>query len=554
MSVNDLTDGDLVIKTRGGDPQAYGTLVARYQGHVYGLAYSLVGNWADAQDIAQETFIRAYANLGQLREPARFPAWLRRVAFSVTINWLQAFRPETFAELNGRVDLDGLEIPDFRPGPPETAEKRDLANAVLEAVASLPPKYRVPLTMFHLDGLSYRKVADFLDVPMGTVKSLIHRARQHLKPALSTFAAEEVSTMVKEVFEEHKLPEEFARKVLDGVPDLSYRKHESALEGSVFACMEYLEEPVPYEFLMGVSGSAFKLLWCLPAGCSSNNSMGILGPEPVRRVFAALGFGYELLARTDRGEDEEALWRGKIVESVGRGRPVIAWGIVGAPDEGVVAGYDQGGEVLLGRSYFYDDADSYYRKDGWYGGCFGVILIGEKTEAPSRPEILRDALEWAVQLACTPRSEDLPGADGRRATGLAAYNAWVAALGRDEDFPSEDLEELTLRCNIHVSVTLSGLLDARRSAAAFLRRMTDVAGTAGGELLAAAKAYDDEVRVLDEAISDAPFCFSPEEKRREIVSPALRTRLAHAVRAAKAEDEKAVGHLKRALAALTTAG
>lgn len=80
------TDAELVVLTRGGDRDSYSTLVARYQGHVYGLAYSLVDDWAEAQDIAQEAFIRAYVNLDQLQDPTRFAAWLRRVAFSVAMN------------------------------------------------------------------------------------------------------------------------------------------------------------------------------------------------------------------------------------------------------------------------------------------------------------------------------------------------------------------------------------------------------------------------------------------------------------------------------------
>lgn len=198
-------------RTREGDRDAYSTLVARYQGHVYGLAYSLAGNWADAQDIAQETFIRAYVNLDQLRDPARFAPWLRRVTFGVAMNWLKAFRAGFFQQIEEQVDLDSLEIPDFAPGPAEVVEKRELADAVQRAIASLPPKYRVPLTMFHLDGLSYQKVAQFMDIPLGTVQSLIHRARAKLRVALAAYAAEEVSPMVQEVFNEHKLPPEFSR-------------------------------------------------------------------------------------------------------------------------------------------------------------------------------------------------------------------------------------------------------------------------------------------------------------------------------------------------------
>lgn len=211
--MGETTDGELVKATLGGAQESYRELVSRYQGHVYGLAYSLVGNWADAQDIAQETFIRAYSNLDQLRDPARFSAWLRRVTFGVAMNWLRSFRPGLFRQLDGRVDLDRLDIPDFKPGPPEVAERRELADAVLEAVTSLPPKYRVPLTMFHLDGLSYQKVADFLNIPLGTAKSIIHRAREKLRLALAPIVGEEITPMVQEVFDEHKLPSEFSREV-----------------------------------------------------------------------------------------------------------------------------------------------------------------------------------------------------------------------------------------------------------------------------------------------------------------------------------------------------
>lgn len=212
--MSEPSDAELVTRTRAGDKDAYRELVARYQGHVYGLAYSVLDNWADAQDMAQEAFIRAYCNLDQLRDAGRFAAWLRRVTFSVTMNWLKTFRPKLFEQLGSLDDLDSLDIPDFAPGPSELAEKRDLADAVLQAIASLPPKYRVPLTMFHLDGLSYQKVADFLDIPMGTVQSLIHRAREKLKPALAAYAGEGVSSMVKEVFDEHKLSAEFREQVL----------------------------------------------------------------------------------------------------------------------------------------------------------------------------------------------------------------------------------------------------------------------------------------------------------------------------------------------------
>jgi len=211
------SDAELVRKTQSGNKEAYGELVARYQGRVYGFAHSLVNNWADAQDIAQETFIRAYCNLDQLRDSVRFPAWLRRVTFSVAMNWLKASRSGIFEQFGSLEDLDSLGVPDLAPGPQEIVEKRELADVVLRAVASLPPKYRIPLTMFYLNGLSYQQVADFLEVPIGTAKSLIHRARQKLKPALSAYAPKEVSSMVQEVLNENKLPAEFSDEVMSTI-------------------------------------------------------------------------------------------------------------------------------------------------------------------------------------------------------------------------------------------------------------------------------------------------------------------------------------------------
>ncbi len=208
------TDAELVQRVLdSGDANAYGELVRRYQGHVYGLAYSMLGDWAEAQDMAQETFVRAYVNLGQLREPAKFPSWLRRVAFGTCMDWLKTFRPELWRSLGEPASEDALNKKlEDAPPPIEQVEKLEMAETVLEAVKRLPQKYRLPLMMFHLDGLSYEKVAEFLDVPLGTAKSLIHHAKKMLKPALTAYAPD-ISPMVAEVFNEFKLPAAFSERV-----------------------------------------------------------------------------------------------------------------------------------------------------------------------------------------------------------------------------------------------------------------------------------------------------------------------------------------------------
>ncbi|MBN2209433.1 MAG: sigma-70 family RNA polymerase sigma factor [Candidatus Coatesbacteria bacterium] len=536
------SDAELVAKTVSGEQDAYKELVSRYQGHVYGLAYSLVNNWAEAQDIAQETFIRAYLNLDQLREPARFAAWLRRVAFSVAMNWLRAFRPGLFKELDGLVDLDSLDVPDFQPDPQEAAEKQELAEAVMRAVQSLPPKYRVPLTMFHLNGLSYQKVADFLDIPLGTAKSLISRARAKLRSALPASVTGELAPFVQEVFNEHKLPKEFAMKVLEGIPELSYRKWECTFCGCVVAAMEYLKDPVTYEYVMGTSGSAFMLAWH-KIWCPSNNSLGIFGEEPIRRAFRAVGYDYKHLGRHEREVSPEE-FRSAITESIDKGLPVIAHNVDGFPEPGLLAGYDEGDDALLGRSFILGGEADYYRKTDWQKNIWDVITIGEKIGAPSRRELLKESLERAVELARTPDMvED-------RHTGLAAYDVWAKEILNDANFPNEDMEKLTYRCLVSNAVTLCGFLDSRRAGAKYLRMMSDVDGAAKEHLLKAAEAYDTIESVLLPIAKEAPYPFSPEPERLKMADPKFRRRYADAILKAKKHDEAAVEHLEAALAAM----
>jgi RNA polymerase sigma-70 factor (ECF subfamily) len=536
------SDGELVVCTRGGDAAAYGVLVTRYQGHVYGLAYSFAGRWEDAQDIAQETFIRAYCNLGQLRDPERFAAWLRRVTFSVAVKWMRTFRPGLFRQLDGPVDLESLEIPDFAPGPPEVLEKQELAEAVRQAIASLPPKYRVPLTMFHLDGLSYQKVADFLDIPLGTVQSLIYRARQRLKAALGAYYAEELAPAVQEVFSEHRLPAEFAQSVLADLPRLGWDRGESTFCGAVVACLEFLGDPVPYDLVMGASGHAFRLSW--RTGWSTN--AGLLAgvdAESAHRTFAALGYQYELVPRHGRPTEEAVCTR--LRQSIGAGRPAIIEGGLG-PGCCLVAGYDPRADVLLGRTFF-DESNDYAMAGDWRNRWQHLLLIGERCEPSPGPELLQEALGQALAQAQTREENGL-------ARGLAAYEAWAADLLDDASFPADDIEVLTWRCHVSHSLVLAAVWDARRAAAAFLRRMGEVAGSASDSTLAAAQAYEEEYLLLDEAMKTAPFCHEPEARRRQMADRALREHLAKLIKQAKQREQEAVAFLEQARQTMQTAG
>lgn len=329
-------------------------------------------------------------------------------------------------------------------------------------------------------------------------------------------------------------------RILEGIGDLDIGDGECMFAGSLAACMKHMGEEVTYDHVMGVSGGAFRLLWH-PYWCASNSDVLLLGAEPARRAFDALGYGYEFLldyGHTDPANSREA-FRRKVVDSIGKDRPVIAVGVVGPPLCGVVAGYEDDGNILVGRSYFYDGSAGYYRKADWYEGCHGLILIGEKHDPPPRRDVLRDALRWALSLAHRPKREG-------RVSGLAAYSAWADALNRDEEFPSEEMDILTFQCHVSTSVTLTGLCDARRSAAGFLRTMADVDNACADPVRAAADAYQKEAHLLEDAIKLAPFSWATEGRRLATADLSLRRKLGAMIMDARELDLQAVSQLESA--------
>jgi len=511
--MSEPADHDLVRLVRGGDREAYGALVARYQGHVYGLAYSLSGDWAEAQDIAQEAFVRAYANLDQLRDPARFAAWLRRVTFSVAMNWLKTFRPGFFQQLEGRVDLEVLEIPDFRPGPPELVERRELAEAVVRAVDSLPPKYRVPLTMFHLNGLSYQKVAEFLDIPLGTAKSLIHRAREKLRGALADHAPQEVTPMVQDVFNEHKLPPEFASKVLENIPTLGWGTgRECTFAGALEAALTATDHPYAYRDIMGYTGLAFRTRWF----CGNENSRWCpscaVGEMEEEITAVERTTGWPLRVAFLRPEDSAGVERitTEITASIDAGRAVLAYEPQLNMD--VVYGYEKGGRVLVLRDYFRGE-EPLRLPPSKLG--FLILFLGDHVEPMTRRAALMDSLKTGVRNWRRERGASGPG---EYWYGRAALDHWISDLAEAPGLSAEDRDQLSL-----VSWwNFATMHDAREAAAAYLSASAALAGAGAGEdLQRAAEAYRQEAGMLGVALRDqhtfarSADTWTPEVVRRE---------------------------------------
>ena len=190
---------DLVIAARAGDRAAFSAVVRRFQDMAFAGAYAWLGDVDESQDAAQEAFLDAWQCLGNLRDPAAFPGWFRRIVIKHADRIARARQPVLPAFV--------LEIPAPTPDPAAALETVELRDSVRAAVARLPENQRLALTLHHLDGYSQKEVAAFLELPVSTVKKRIFDARRALQ--------ERMVTMVKETLDKARpsRDEGFARRV-----------------------------------------------------------------------------------------------------------------------------------------------------------------------------------------------------------------------------------------------------------------------------------------------------------------------------------------------------
>ncbi|HUQ42605.1 MAG TPA: sigma-70 family RNA polymerase sigma factor [Candidatus Limnocylindrales bacterium] len=175
------TDQEAVRRVLAGDNAAFASLVERYGGRVYNIALRITNDADAASDCAQEAFIRAYKALHQYDPNLPFGPWIFRIATNTSLNHVQRWHAHETPV--GDAGLPESLEPD-EAGPEASALQREELDEVLAAMRELPPHYRAALTLRHLQQLSYQEVADSLGIPLGTVKTHLHRARAALNARL----------------------------------------------------------------------------------------------------------------------------------------------------------------------------------------------------------------------------------------------------------------------------------------------------------------------------------------------------------------------------------
>ncbi|MBI4514090.1 MAG: sigma-70 family RNA polymerase sigma factor [Gemmatimonadetes bacterium] len=191
MDTPRLDDRELVAQARSGDEAALRELIRRFERPVFSLIFRLVRHRETAEDLAQEAFVKAFQNLDRFDPRYKVSSWIFKIAHNHAIDHLRRRRVDTLSIHGSPYALDAEEARESElavaaPGAsPEAAyEARELGSAIEQAIGRLRPAYRTAVLLRHVEGRAYEEIAEIMDLPIGTVKTYLHRARAELKAML----------------------------------------------------------------------------------------------------------------------------------------------------------------------------------------------------------------------------------------------------------------------------------------------------------------------------------------------------------------------------------
>ena len=197
-SPDEVPDDVLVTRARGGDKEAYRLLVEKYQGRVFAIAFEIVKNRQDAEDIAQESFVKAYLSLGSFKGESSFFTWLYRIVHNMALDVRRKLirrGGETleYDDIKASRGTDaaaavGVSSGTVIPGPQEVMMEREKAAVIQKALKEISDEHRSVVVLREVDGLSYDEIAKAIGVSKGTVMSRLFYARKKLQEALREYA------------------------------------------------------------------------------------------------------------------------------------------------------------------------------------------------------------------------------------------------------------------------------------------------------------------------------------------------------------------------------
>ena len=185
------TDHELVAFARTGSEKAYRELLGRYERPVFSLVYRMVRDRELAEDLAQETFVKVFNHLDSYNPKFKFSSWIFKIANNLAIDTLRKKGIQTVSLDGSRhattaeeTEATRISIASTDENPEELLEARELGREIERAIGMLRPEYRTAVILRHVEGRAYEEIAEIMDVPLGTVKTFIHRARLELREML----------------------------------------------------------------------------------------------------------------------------------------------------------------------------------------------------------------------------------------------------------------------------------------------------------------------------------------------------------------------------------
>jgi RNA polymerase sigma-70 factor (ECF subfamily) len=186
---DDPADPILVARSQNGDLAAFDTLVTRHRGRVYGQILGMVRNEADAWDLAQDTFLKAWKALPRFEGQAAFSTWIYRIAHNTTLDWLRSRKIEGTSEFNEAVEshvaAGATTTPHGEGRPDDRLAQSELGHRIHHALAAISPEHRAVILLREVEGRSYEEIAELVGCSLGTVMSRLFYARKNLQSLLA---------------------------------------------------------------------------------------------------------------------------------------------------------------------------------------------------------------------------------------------------------------------------------------------------------------------------------------------------------------------------------